>query len=433
MFINKIHDKNFLPISRYLLTNLLFNHSTYYENVGDKDLNFLENHWEIKKNPISSSTNLRVDNVEEIYKELNRFLPAEGVVHVVEITTPMSARNINSLKILQSRLSQKLSVSYSTSPNLVDNKTLEKNSTVFVERMVDAMKHELLVGYEISAELRVKAGSIFCQVATPLIGSTYSLTYRDLSMLQACAQVHIQLKSLPQIFRPPLIIIGAGLFSNIHQQILDELQNYGADLSCILLNQIVLSSTTIDYFQYLCEHYNISLCVDSIGYSSSFLTHSFYEDKQFTSDYEIVQTIIELCRRGLSKHLVLSSSVLTRLQLSQYGGPGLHFAYQHSLEMLLSATVTPHDNNNAMYKPTYGFQRNYQLTEDIFNDLTCNNLLRLLSFNKPLPAQELEQVTLRCYMCDTLFPLGQQYTKFEFCYCSSKCLVTHRKNNFNKR
>lgn len=374
---------------------------TAYIDSAHDGLASLDNHWSLRENPTESVQNLRVDNFEEVYGELSR-LRAQNVI-LLDLTSS-SGRNIRGLQRLCEMSSGKISISYCTSP---------MDGSENCEHSADFMRSELLVGYQCSPGVYIKSGAIFCQIGTPF-AQLRELTALDEAKLTSCALVHSQLMTAPQAQRLPLVIVSIGPFSANHDVVLRILEKNGADLSRTMLNQLIVGTSSIDYYDMLLQNFPINLCFDGFGHSGSF---SPRDGPCYPSDEDALGAIGELCRRGYASRLVLSLNIKTKLQLRKYGGHGFTLMENAIIPRITRMT----EANEITEKSAYSFDH-----ENIIA-LTAGNMYNLLHWYKPLPPAAPVVETFPCYICESRFVLGSHYSKFSFNYCSSVCLNTHRK------
>ena len=61
---------------------------------------------------------------------------------------------------------------------------------------------------------------------------------------------------------------------------------------------------------------------------------------------------------------------------------------------------------------------------------TALDMLRWHEIPKPV---ESEPEKMECYFCRQFFIPGNHFEKYNFVYCSSKCLSNHRKENYERK
>lgn len=147
----------------------------------------------------------------------------------------------------------------------------------------------------------------------------------------------------------------------------------------------------------------------------------------------MLQCVGILCDKGFSNQLHLSINIKTKLQLSRFGGHGFG---------LLKRSVIPRLRSQKKLKleiSSESTEIDGCLSDEIIQKITHKNLQSLLPwYISPKPV-ELPVETLNCYICNTSFipALETHYSKFNFLYCTSKCLSVHRnlkwKVNENKK
>lgn len=133
-----------------------------------------------------------------------------------------------------------------------------------------------------------------------------------------------------------------------------------------------------------------------------------------------------LCDEGFSDQLHLSINIKTKLQLSHFGGHGLGHLNRSVIPRLKSLKRIGMDVKSEIT------DSDIHLSNEIIQKLTYTNLQTLLPwYISPKPV-ELAVETLNCYICsDPFIPaLETHYSKFNFLYCTSKCLAIHRNNKW---
>ena len=126
--------------------------------------------------------------------------------------------------------------------------------------------------------------------------------------------------TLDEVPLPP-IILSCEPFSSYHyyRLALERLHNAKADLTRVILNQIVLSYSDLPSFQALLDEYPCMICIDSWGAGTVF---SPPQGSMFPNDEEIARAVHMLIQKGYGSRLVLSVNIFCKLQLIAYGGYG---------------------------------------------------------------------------------------------------------------
>jgi len=124
------------------------------------------------------------------------------------------------------------------------------------------------------------------------------------------------------------------------------------------------------------------------------------------SDQEMASMIHQLIREGMANQILLSVGVAMKTMLRSGGGPG----YGH-----LASDLLPRLSRLGVVDKTLA-------------EITVTNPSRILSWWKPPPPKAKEVITWQCDMCHKGYPDEQErYTKFEYQYCSLKCVRKHTK------
>lgn len=377
--------------------SVLCNNDMYFEGNGNLESIQLNNLWEHKSKPTASVSNLRIDNVEDVGVDISRLMPSDPSEWIccVDLTNPLQSRNLRGLLQLQEK-HDFLHFSFSTSPNL-------ESPPRSAKRMVDVMSKELLVGVEVSPLKYLRAGSIFCQMGgNPITGALEKVQQSELPMLEACAQLHVQFREECQAALPP-IIVGAGPLCSCHMEIVKILAEFGAEMSKVVLCQLNVCSKSLEAFHHLLTSFPVSICVDGFGAASAFAM-------DLPTDDDIIETVVQLCQRGHTSQIVLSVYLRAKIQLRKYGGPGL---------ALLQDRIIPRLGDKIA-------------AEDV-GALVSINLFKLLHWYRRPVVVELPVDMLECYVCLKQFTPGDHFTKFDFVYCSTGCLVEHRRGKWARR
>ncbi|RHY31547.1 hypothetical protein DYB32_003429 [Aphanomyces invadans] len=129
-------------------------------------------------------------------------------------------------------------------------------------------------------------------------------------------------------------------------------------------------------------------------------------------DFEIASCVQSLLATHSSR-ILLSSTITQTIQYHRCGGGGMVHALTSFKTKLFGQDLTPEQ-------------------QELWTTLIFQNPLTLLQgYIKPPPAA-LPKDYLTCSICRHQFEpiVGEYYTKFEFVYCSTKCLRRHRNASF---
>jgi len=181
--------------------------------------------------------------------------------------------------------------------------------------------------------------------------------------------------------------------------VLELCETEGGDWSKIVLCGVVMTHTLKAKRDLLGR--GATLCFE-VGWSYAYADPAI----PLPADEEIAREIHQLCREGSAKQLLLSQGVGLRSMWRSFGGVG----YSHVQEDILPRLAR------------------LGVAEESIETITVANPVRLLAWWTPPPPKKQEIVTWTCSQCQKGFPDEQErYTKFEYQYCSLKCLRKHTK------
>ena len=377
----------------------------------------LKSLWETKVNPIGNYRNMSIDNIEECLTELN--LAFSGRNTVIQDTTSDSA---STLCTIQEQGVRNLFLLRCCHPH----HDISKDNT-FIESSVKTMRVELLVGTACSSEAvikqqptQMKSNAVSCDLGLPCMPPKLELTHHEELMLQACGELHKQLGNdsskqfIGGITTLPLIIVNCPPFSSVYADVLNILLASGADLTRVLFTQVALNSDSIKLWSNLLRYHPCSICVDTWGYYSVFAPP--FPSTPFPNDTVLMDGVLQLCAEGRCKQLVLSLAIYCKIQLRAYGGYG--YGYLHS-------TIVP-ALRDRLRGVAHDQPHSYSSSE-LESALVRGNAQALLYW-RPAPVQHQAAVqTMPCHICGKQFVPGNHFSKFQFDYCSSACLATHRR------
>ena len=74
-----------------------------------------------------------------------------------------------------------------------------------------------------------------------------------------------------------------------------------------------------------------------------------------------------------------------------------------------------------------------EISEEDIRSMASTTALSLLRWYEPPELVQVEPEKMQCYLCGAWFIHGNHYEKYQFLYCSSKCLSQHRKDNYKRK
>jgi len=189
-----------------------------------------------------------------------------------------------------------------------------------VEELCDIMVKELVEGID---ETGIKAGVIGeCGCS--------QVPYHPLEkkVLKAAARAQAKTGSAYTI-HPVLIDMEKRISSvKVAETYLDLIEQEGADLTKFYLSHADRTCIDLDYHRRLLNR-GITLGYDCLGKGDFF--DSAFMGAGGRSDGQRVEAIVQLCREGYDRQLVLSQDVWSKTTLRRYGGMG----YAHILENIV--------------------------------------------------------------------------------------------------
>ena len=233
--------------------------------------------------------------------------------------------------------------------------------------------------------------------------SEQALVREEVTGLSSCAAVHRQGTLAPIVVELPL---APDPNWDLVQDILSILQSEGADLSRVILTSLAVPSRSVDKVTELMHRFGCSVSIDGFGVSA---VTSPTSGESFPSDSCLALSIDLICQRGLHSQLIVSTNVHSKLFLRKFGGPGYQW---------MDESVVPR-------------LQKYPHAKYYLASLLCTNAKSLLEWRQQEIVEARPPETLPCYICKKEFLPGDHFTKFNFVYCSSSCLNSHRKRNWN--
>lgn len=264
-----------------------------------------------------------------------------------------------------------------------------------VLRVGESMKAELVAG--------IPLGGRYCRASAMAAAVTEpQLSRNDEIALASCAAVH-------RLGCPAPIIISLPLSPSPCLRLIHSAASLllaaGADMSRVIFSNLVVTDRNASRLADLMRTHRFFVSIDCMGVSAVSLPT---EGESFPSDSDIVAGIELLCSQGLSAQLIVSVYARSKLFLRKFGGPGYDW---------LEESVVPRLRGS----PT---------ASAYVSNLFGANAMKQLGGRIPEVFEEIPPETLPCYVCGKTFVPGDHFTKFDFVYCSSACLNSHRRRNW---
>jgi hypothetical protein len=374
----------------------------------------LPNLWAIREAPARHRGNCFMDNVDVLVRELGR-LRAPCLL----LDPAVGDRDVAGLLRLAERLPAHVRVACCTGPGAGQGQGQGGSAEILAEQMVV----ELAVGVTPVAQA-IEAGAITITAVKVIPAAiSFSLTNatelsgRDVVGLRACGIAQSRAPGVP-------VLLELCPWSRLHAGVADVLVAAGGDLGRVIMSGCVLSRETVEYFaEFLSKTANnpvegfLCLCIDTFGAMELPTAGPMYP-----SDEEIISCVCQLIKMGHLDRLILSPGIRYRMDLRCGGGPG----YAH-LETLCDTRL-----RSALQRELLTGTSGFFAPEEIIDRLIKHNGMTKMAWYTPPEPAEIQEEKLTCFVCGTSFPPGDHYEKFEFVYCSSKCLGTHRAAGWKK-
>ena len=399
----------------------------------------LQNLHSLLENPSLSKNVKRLDSVDTLTNELVACaIPgvassAEDTAYAVfvDITSAHQKRDCMSL-LKVSQTVRNIIIIAATGPDLTPHASAPRSVGMAAQHMLTELLHGVdctnAVGISSSKrvgndEVKVRAGVMAVQIQ-PVSNSLQNvaeencqsssslLLERDRMALDACSLVQVQFRSGERVQPPPpLFIQMMTLGDQTHSSPLLYLHDKGVDLSSIAMCGNELSLANVSYFESLLRRFpGFMLLLDCFGSVEKPVSDNIGEYNNHPCDEEICQAIKYLISTGYVNRLIITSSVTSKLNLINYGGAGYYHIQRSVIPRLLRRDISA----------------------EHIHQLTVSNLSTFVTWYIPPPEIPVERETFQCFICDKKSCFGEHYEKFEFLYCTSKCLREHAKRKWAK-
>jgi phosphotriesterase-related protein len=273
----------------------------------------------LKKNKYFTKDNLRLDDRIVAVSELNEFKRMGGKT-IIDLTLPGIGRDPIALR----------EISKETGLNIVcgtgwyvgashPHYVREKN----VEQLAQIMMRDLTEGID---GTDIKAGVI------GEIGCSHPLQSDEEKVLRAAARAQRETGAA--------LTVHPGLYDFQNQRLVKSAYEYldimlkeDVDLRKVYMSHMSISvcdaedwKPPLDYPKRLMDEYGITLGFDGFN-------HEYYAifPSVFQSDRMMVVALVELCKQGYEKQIMLAQDVCMKIHLTKYGGNG----YGHLLQNIV--------------------------------------------------------------------------------------------------
>jgi phosphotriesterase-related protein len=290
----------------------------------------LENLGEIRRDTTFSKDNHRLDDIRLAIEELNRFKRAGGN-SLVEMTLPGVGRNPSGLQFISKETGVNIVMATgwyvsASHPKFIRDKGVDELQVMIIRELTEGVSHT-----------DTKAGVIKA-------ACSYPLQEAEEKVLSAAALAQRE-TGAPLTFHPPCVDVKRRRNVKIADRVLDILIENGADPKKIYVSHMDGSCTDyritrldLDYHRDLMEEYGVTLDYDTFGNET--FADGVYPGASFPCDRLRTAAVVELCKEGYEKQLMLSQDIFMKIQLAKYGGYGYAHILKHIIPVLKLEGVT---------------------------------------------------------------------------------------------
>lgn len=290
----------------------------------------LESLGEIRRDTTFSKDNYRLDDTQLAIEELNKFKRAGGS-SLVEMSLPGIGRNPSELQTISEETGVNIIMATGwyvllSSPKSIKEKSANDLKHIMVEELTEGVN-----------STDIKAGVIKS-------ACTHPITKDQEKILSATAAAQRE-TGAPLTFHPPVRDEKRRRVVKTADKVLDILIENGADPKRIYVSHMGISCTDyritrldLDYHRDLMEEYGVTLGYDTFGMEA--YADGLYPGAAFPCDRLQTAAVVELCKEGYEKQLMLSQDTYMKIQLTKYGGYGYAHILKHIIPVLKLNGVT---------------------------------------------------------------------------------------------
>jgi phosphotriesterase-related protein len=280
---------------------------------------------ELRRAFTASNDNLKLTDVADAVEELKLFREAGGM-SVVDVTPAYSKPPPRSPQVIReiaekTELNIVLGTGWYVQSSHPDS-VLEKNSDELCQLMV----RDILEGFE---GTQIKAGVI------GELGCGVPLDYEEEKVLRAAAMAQKETQAC--------IVIHSGTFDPFSRKIVKEAESYlnileaeGADLTKVCVSHMDFTCSDLKYQAQVLDR-GVSIVYDTFG--CDFYRDDLWIGAAYPTDTQRIAGIVELCKRGYDKQLMLSQDTCIKMQTVTYGGYGYAHILRHIIPCLTSTGI----------------------------------------------------------------------------------------------
>jgi len=300
----------------------------------------------LRKQPLLSKDNLVIDNIDTAIEEISHFKRNLGE-SLVDLSTLGVGRNILGLKTVSEKTGVNI-IAATGFYRVASHPLWVKDHSI--STLSDSMMSEITEGI---GSTKIKAGIIKCASSSGLFDPQEERVLKAAAQTQRETGIAVTLH--PSLYlnnKPSMLLV---------EKCLDVYAKEGGDLTKFVLShsQGILSNTKL--YAKNCKtlfEAGITLCFEfgSIFYDgNSLLTPNGIPT---INEQKKIRAVVELCRMGYDKQIMISQDVYLKIMLKKYGGYG----YSHIVE-----TIVP-------------ILKNLDITKNQLKNILINNPKRILQY-----------------------------------------------------
>lgn len=356
-----------------------FNRPECVENIhSTSEAPSLTNLLALKCGTLNSLPNNKMESTEVLRDLNNWFLPAiSKSVLLVDISSVRNGRNLQDLHKVSTAASKKVDISYVTSS---ENKGYQDEITFgcFVDdiRGENGNRHRVF------------------PAACVVSAST------------AAAVAEFDPNAFQTAFKIPILLDVHSLGSV--SGAIDELLRYPNQEKVCIINFTLCTDNCHDVLKIL-DKTKALVCINTFGKASV-----YYPSKgpMPFNDEQIVDFLSGLSQDVLKTRIILSVNINAKIMTRDCGGPG----YAHMIESVVSRLLAAQVDGQSF--PV--------------QELISGTASSFISWFTPPKTEEIRVDEVNCFVCHKQFPAAseERYEKFGYIYCSSACLLSHKRSGF---
>lgn len=295
-------------------------------NKRIKDLG-IENLGMVRLDPMFIIDNLILDEIDVAIDELSEFKKIGGN-SLIDVTLPGAGRDPVKLKEISERVGINIICGtgwyvVASHPQIVKKKSLDQLSDIMVKELTEGIGNT-----GIKAGL---IGELGCSQPAPYHPGEEKVikaAVKAHKITGACITIH------PCLFDPK--------FSKIEKMgsyCIDLVEKEGADLDKFFLSHASWGGQDMEYLTKMLDR-GATLSFDSFGESSDSHLNVLSVNHRMLSDAERIISLLELCKMGYDRQIVVSHDVCLKIHLKKYGGYGFSHILENIVPILIREGVS---------------------------------------------------------------------------------------------